>query len=316
MANINFEEQDSQTILNKIVLEYTKEQKRERRWRFVKRLFFILFFLWMFYQLFTAKSEEIRISTKPHIGLIDVKGEIFDEKSANGDNFIKSLEKAYSNKAMKALIVRIDSPGGSPVQADYMYTSLQTFKQKYPDIKTYGVCMDICASAAYYIASATDEIYANPSSIVGSIGVLYNGFGFVGTIEKLGITRRLQTAGKNKGFMDQFLPENSEQTAKMQTILDIVHQEFINKVKAGRGDRLKIDDETFSGLFWSGVQAKELGLIDGFASSGQIAREHVKLNEIVDYTYKDSVFDRVAKHMGIALADRLPEALGIKPGLR
>lgn len=316
MINNNFEGQDSQTILNEIVLEYTKEQKRERRWRFIKRIFFIIFISWLFYQFFIAQNEERRISFKPHVGLIDVKGEIFDEKSSNGDNFIKSLEKAYSHRALKALIVRIDSPGGSPVQADYMYTSLQTFKQKYPDIKIYGVCVDICTSAAYYIASATDEIYANPASIVGSIGVMYNGFGLVGTIDKLGITRRLLTAGQNKGFMDPFLPVDEKQVADMQVILDIVHQEFIKKVKAGRGDRLKIDANTFSGLVWSGVQAKELGLIDGFASSGQIAREYVKLTDIVDYTYKDSVFDRVAKHMGVALADSLPQALGMKPGLK
>ncbi len=316
MINNNFEGQDSQTILNQIVLEYTREQKRERRWRFIRRLFFIIFISWMFYQLFAVKNEDRRISMKPHVGLIDVKGEIFDEKSSNGDNFIKSLEKAYAHKALKALIVRIDSPGGSPVQADYMYTSLQTFKQKYPDIKVYAVCVDICTSAAYYVASATDEIYANPASIVGSIGVLYNGFGLVGTIDKLGITRRLLTAGKNKGFMDPFLPVDEKQVAEMQVILDIVHQEFIKKVKAGRGERLKIDSETFSGLLWSGVQAKELGLIDGFASSGQIAREYVKLSDIVDYTFKDSVFDRVAKHMGIAFADSLPQALGIKPGFK
>jgi protease-4 len=217
---------------------------------------------------------------------------------------------------MKAVILRIDSPGGSPVQGDYMYNTVRYFRKKYPDIKVYAVCVDICASAAYYVASAADEIYANPSSLVGSIGVIYNGFGFVDTLQKLGVTRRLQTAGSNKGFMDQFSPVNPAQQKTLQTMLNIIHQQFISKVKEGRGKRLHIDSETFSGLFWTGIQAKEKGLIDGFASSGQLAREIIKIDEAIDYTYKPSVMERMAKNIGTAMADQLPIALGVKPGIQ
>lgn len=316
MSDTNIEGKDSQTILNEIVLEHVKEQKRERRWRFFKRLLFVLLFLWIIYQTIAVRIDEGRTMRRDHVGLIDIKGEIFEEKSANSDNFIKSLDKAYTNKAMKALILRIDSPGGSPVQADYMYMALKHYREKYPDIKTFAVCMDMCASAAYYIASAADEIYANPSSIVGSIGVLYNGFGFVGTLEKLGVERRVQKSGEYKDFLDNFLPQNPSDVQKMQVMLDIVHKQFIDRVKAGRGDRLVIGPETFSGLFWTGAQAIDLGIIDGFSSSGQLARDVIQLDNIIDYTFKDSVFDRMAKHIGIAMVDRLPTTLGLTPGFR
>jgi protease-4 len=231
-------------------------------------------------------------------------------------NFIKGLNSAYeNNKALKAVILRIDSPGGSPVQADYMYNSIQFYKKKYPDVKIYAVCVDMCASAAYYVAAAADEIYANPSSLVGSIGVLYNGFGFVDTMQKLGVTRRLHTAGINKGFLDQFSPDNPAQGQLLQTMLDLIHQQFIDRVKAGRGQRLVIDKDTFSGLFWTGIQAKERGLIDGFASSGQVARDIIKIDRVVDYTVQESVIERFSKQMGTAIANQLPLALGMKPGI-
>lgn len=316
MTDSNLEDKDAQLVLNEIVRDYTKDKKREKRWRIFKRVFVILILLWAVYQVVQLKREETRTLNREHIGLIDIKSEIFEESSSNSDNFIKSLDKAYENKAMKALILRINSPGGSPVQADYMYMALRHYKEQHPEIKIYTVCMDICASAAYYIAAATDEIYANPSSMVGSIGVLYNGFGFVDTLDKLGVERRVQQAGRYKNFLDSFLPRNPDDMAKMQTMLDIVHDQFIERVKEGRGDRLIINDDTFSGLFWTGIQAEKIGIIDGFASTGQLAREKIQLDDIVDYTYKDSVFDRMAKHIGIALAEHVPAALGIKPGFK
>ncbi|WP_133126912.1 S49 family peptidase [Legionella nagasakiensis] len=307
---------DSQALLNKIVFEYMREQKRKRFWRWIIRVFFLVLIIWGIYQIISLRGEEITARTKPHVGLIDLKGTIFENQSANSDNLIKSMEKAYENKGMKALIIRIDSPGGSPVQADYMFNTIRYYHQKYPDIKTYAVCVDVCASAAYYIAAAADEIYANPSSLVGSIGVLYNGFGFVDTLQKLGATRRLYTSGQNKGFMDQFSPEQPEQVKKLQVMLDLIHRQFIDKVKEGRGNRLKINDELFSGLYWTGIQAKEYGLIDGFASSGQLVREIIGLDKVVDYTHKDTVFEQVAKNIGTAMINELPQALGIKPGLQ
>ena len=307
---------DSQALLNQIVIEYMREKKRKRFWQWVRRIIGTLIVLFVIYQLVAMRVEESTLRTKPHVGLIEVKGGIFDTQAADADNFIKGLDKAYTNKTMKAVILRIDSPGGSPVQADYMYNSINYYRQKYPDIKIYAVCVDMCASAAYYVASAADEIYANPSSLVGSIGVLYNGFGFVDTMQKLGVTRRLYTAGSNKGFMDQFSPVAPAQEKILQTMLDVVHQQFIDKVKAGRGKRLKIDQDTFSGLFWTGIQAKERGLIDGFASPGQLARDTIKIDRIVDYTHETSAIERFAKNMGTAVANQLPMAMGMKPGLQ
>lgn len=305
---------NAQEVLNKIVLDYLQEQKRQRFWRWVKRSLGVIVFLWVGYQVLVHRNADLIAQAKPHVGLIDIQGPIFDNQTANGDSFAKSLQKAYDSKGLKALIIRIDSPGGSPVQADYMFSSLRHYQTQYPDIKTYAVCMDSCTSAAYYVAAAADEIYANQSSIVGSIGVLYNGFGFVDAIQKLGVSRRVQTAGRNKAFLDPFLPENTMQENQLQTMLDMIHQRFIQQVKAGRGTRLKIDNQTFSGLFWTGMQAKERGLIDGFGSSGQIARERVKIDHLIDYTHKENVFDRVAKSMGTAMVDQLPAVLGMKPG--
>ncbi|MFY7698148.1 MAG: S49 family peptidase [Legionella sp.] len=314
--NIHLENTDSQLVLNKIVLEYMREQKRKRRWRWVLRILLVLIALWGSYQLMMVTNDDASSLTKPHVGLIDIKGTIFANQEASGDNLSKGLEKAYDNKYMKALILRIDSPGGSPVQADYMYSAIRHYHEKFPKIKIYAVCVDTCASAAYYLAAAADEIYANPASIVGSIGVIYNGFGFVDAMRKLGVTRRLQTAGRNKGFMDQFSPMNLEQQKTLQTILDMIHQQFIAKVKEGRGKRLIIDNDTFSGLFWTGTQAKERGLIDGFASSGQLARDVIKIERMVDYTFKENVLERFSKNIGTAMAEQLPTALGIKPGIR
>lgn len=306
----------SQALLNQIVMEYLKNQKRKRFWQWTKFTLISLLIVSMIYWSLTMHSREIAIRANPHVGLVDVKGTIFDNQSASADNFIKGLDAAYENKGLKAIIIRIDSPGGSPVQGDYMYNAVQYYRKQHPDIKIYAVCVDMCASAAYYMAAAADEIYANPSSLVGSIGVIYNGFGFVDTLQKLGVTRRLQTAGINKGFMDQFLPVDPTQQKKLQVMLDVIHQQFITKVSEGRGKRLHIDDETFSGLCWTGVQAKERGLIDGLASTGQLVREKIKLEKTVDYTYQPSVMERMAKNIGAAVADQLPTALGMRQGIQ
>jgi len=307
---------DSQALLNKMVFEYLRDKKRKRVWRWVWRILLLLIVCVAFYAYYQDNSEEMLSRSSPHAGLIDIKEGIFENQPASADNFSKSMEKAYENKSLKAVILRINSPGGSPVQADYMYNLIRFYRQKYPDVKTYAVCVDMCASAAYYVASAADEIYANPSSLVGSIGVLYNGFGFVDTMQKLGVTRRLQTAGRNKGFLDQFSPTDPVQQKTLQTMLDLIHQQFIDKVKEGRGSRLKIDDDTFSGLFWTGTQAKERGLIDGFASTGQLLRDVLKLDKVFDYTQKDNMFEQMAKNVGMSVANQLPTALGVRPGVQ
>ena len=307
---------DSQTVLNQIIIEYMREKKRKRFWRWVKGITISLIVLWGIYQVASLHFDDVNERTKPHVGLIELKGNIFDAQAADADNFSKGMDKAYANKQLKAVMLRIDSPGGSPVQADYMYNLVQYYRKKHPEIKIYAVCVDVCASAAYFVAASADEIYANPSSLVGSIGVLYNGFGFVDAMQKLGVSRRLQTAGRNKGFLDQFSPVDEAQEKILQTMLDLIHQQFIDKVKAGRGTRLHIDDDTFSGLFWTGIQAKERGLIDGFASPGQLARDIIKIDRIVDYTHQQSVLERVAKNIGTAMASELPIAMGVKPGFQ
>ncbi len=314
--NFPNENPDAQTLLNQVVVEYLRDQKRKRRWRWVTRAVFFLLILLIAYSIFSFRDEQNLSYAKPHVGLIDVRGSIFDSQDASAENFANGLDDAYRNSAMKAVIIRINSPGGSPVQADYMYSAIEYYRKQYPNIKIYAVCADMCASAAYYLAVAADEIYANPASMVGSIGVLYNGFGFVDTMQKLGVSRRLQTAGSNKGFLDPFSPINMKQTKLLQAMLDTVHNRFIERVKEGRGSRLKIDDSTFSGLFWTGQQAIERGLIDGFASSGQVARDIVKVNRVIDYTHKQNVFERVAKSIGTAIMDQLPVSLGLQQGIK
>ena len=305
---------DSQALLNQIVLDYMKEKKRKRIWRWIYRIIILLVIAFFAYQVLSDNDDKGG-NSKPHVGVIDLNGEISDLK-VNADDFAKGMSSAYKNDGLKALILRINSPGGSPVQAEYMYNTINYYKKKYPDIKTYAVCVDLCASAAYYVAVAADQIYASPASMVGSIGVLYNGFGFVDLMNKVGVERRLQTAGANKGFMDPFSPETDLQKQKLQVMLDIVHQQFIDRVKAGRGNRLHIDDEIFSCLFWTCDQALDKGLIDGFASSGQLARDTIKEDELVDYTFKPNLFDRVTKGIGAAIADELPQSMGMKPGFR
>lgn len=305
---------DAQALLNQIVLDYTKDKRRKRLWRRFYRSIILVGTLLFTYIFYTHAQQEKALMHTPHVGMINLIGPIFEGQGVNADDFAKGLDAAFQSEGLKGVILKINSPGGSPVQADYIYNTIKFYQQKNPDIKFYAVCTDVCASAAYYVAAAADEIYANEASMVGSIGVLYNGFGFVGTMEKLGVARRLMTAGKYKGMLDPFSPTQPEEEQKLQAMLDAVHQQFISKVKEGRGARLVIDDEIFSGLFWTGGEAKTRGLIDGFGSPGFVAREVIKVEDVVDYTYEESVFEKVAKSIGTAMVSVLPEALGLRQG--
>jgi len=316
----NFEQEkttaSSQVLINQIVLNYMDEQKKKKRWKWVKIALFSCLFIFLVGLIIELNSEDTVSRSKNHVGLIDISGTIAENMPADSENFAKAMDDAYKSSGLKALVVRINSPGGSPVQAEYIHNAILHYKKKYPDIKVYAVCVDSCASAAYYLAVAADAIYASPASLVGSIGVLYNGFGFVDSLQKVGATRRLHTAGVNKGFLDPFTVENPEQLKLLQTMLNQIHTQFITRVKEGRGDKLVMNDDLFSGLFWTGQQAKELGLIDGFASAGQLAREILQMEDIIDYTSKQNLFERIAKNIGVAFADHLPEALGVSPGFR
>ncbi|AEB27959.1 Signal peptide peptidase SppA, 36K type [Francisella hispaniensis] len=245
--------------------------------------------------LFSSSKELV-----PHIALVKVNGIIAEDAEANAERINKSLDDAYANKAVKGVIVEINSPGGSPVQSDEIYSHMQYLQHKYPTIPMYAVCTDVCASGGYYIAAGAKDIYANKMTITGSIGVIGSRFGFTGLMDKLGIERRIYTSGKNKDFLDPFSPQKSEQTAQFKKLLDETHQVFIAAVEKSRGDRLKDKsmDTTFSGEPFSGIQAQQMGLIDGFASVDQIRNEKFNNIDIVDYTRPLDFLTAVSHKLG------------------
>jgi len=289
-------------MIEKLALSSLKEQKTARRWGiFFKMLTFLYLFTLLAYAVgWVVKDGEV--ITTEHTALIDIAGVIQAGGEVNADAVATSLKEAYDDKGTKGLILRINSPGGSPVQAGMINQEVQRYKKLHPDIPVYAVVQDICASGGYYIAAAADKIYVDQASIVGSIGVLMNGYGFTGTMEKLGVERRLLTAGKNKAMLDPFSPVNPEHEAFAQSMLDEIHEQFKTVVREGRGERLKETDEVFSGLFWSGEKSIKLGLADAFGSAGYVAREVVKQDKIVDYTYQESFADRFAKQLGASIA--------------
>jgi protease-4 len=244
---------------------------------------------------------------------------IADTEAASADNIVGSLRAAFEDEKTKGVILRINSPGGSPVQSGYIYDEIRRLRAQKPDIKVYAVITDLGASGAYYIASAADQIYADKASLVGSIGVTAAGFGFVGTMEKLGVERRTYTSGEHKAFLDPFQPPKPDETAFWQGVLDTTHKQFIASVKAGRGDRLKDKDhpELFSGLVWTGEQAVGLGLVDGLGSASYVARDIIGEKEMVDYTVQESAFDRFSKKMGASVAEQIAMWAGFKgPSMR
>jgi protease-4 len=294
-------------VLEKLAYSAIQEQRRARRWSiFFKTLTFGYLFIVLF--MFMGWFEgDASLSTGKHTALIDLDGVISANSPASADNLIASLQAAFKDKGTKGVVLRINSPGGSPVQSGYVNDEITRLRTMHPDIPLYVVVDDICASGGYYIAAAADKIFVNKASIVGSIGVLMDGFGFTGTMNKLGVERRLLTAGENKGFMDPFSPRNPKHEALTKTMLLEIHQQFISVVKQGRGTRLKDNPEIFSGLFWSGQKSIELGLADEMGSLGSVARDVIKEENIVDYTARDGLADRLAKRFGAGVASALPD---------
>jgi len=291
-------------LVNKLAFAAISEQRKSRRWGIFFKLMFLLYvFILLIVYVASDGSNTTGLPADEHTALVELSGVIAADSEASADIIITGLRKALENKKSKALIIRANSPGGSPVQADYIYNEILRLREKYPKKPIYAVVTDVCASACYYIISATEKIYANESSLVGSIGVLADSFGFVGAMEKLGIERRLYTAGKNKGTLDPFSPEKPEDVIHMNKMLDEVHQLFINSVKKGRGDKLKSDPDLFSGLFWAGKKSQELGLVDEFASSSTVARDVVGHEEIVDYTPSERLIDRLFDRLGASIAN-------------
>ncbi|MBQ5963388.1 S49 family peptidase [Massilia sp. ZL223] len=295
--------------LEKLVFATVQERRAARRWGIFFKLSFLLvalLALWAYYDFnFGGTGDE---SLGRHTALIEINGEIEAEGSGAADTVIPSLNKAFSDSGSAAVVLRIDSPGGSPVQAGIIVDEIQRLKRGYPDKPLYVVVDEICASGGYYIASAADRIYVNKASIVGSVGVLMDSFGFTGTMEKLGVERRLMTAGENKGFLDPFSPQSDKHKAHAQAMLNEIHQQFISVVRAGRGKRLKETPETFSGLYWTGAKAVEMGLADGFGTVDTVARDIVKAEDIVDYTAHEGLPERVLKKFGAAVGENAVKA--------
>lgn len=293
-------------MLEKLVFATLAEQRATRRWRMFWRLLWLGLFGGMAWWLLS--HEGTPTSSAPHTAVVEIKGEIASGSDASAELINAALRSALEDVGSQAVVLLINSPGGSPVQAGMINDEIVRLRAKY-DKPIYAVVEETCASAAYYIAAAADEIYVDKASIVGSIGVLMDGFGFTGTMEKLGVERRLLTAGENKGFLDPFSAQSDKQRQFAQAMLDQIHQQFIAVVKAGRGERLKPTDETFSGLFWTGQQAIDLGLADHLGSLDYVAREVVKAEDIIDYTRRENVAERLVKRFGMTLGEGAVQAL-------
>lgn len=296
-ANANWERQ----TLSELVHANLKEQQSARRWKMGLRLAWLLFWVFVVWQIFSHNQTTTNITT-PHTALVNIKGEIADGSDASAENVVASMRAALEDSGSQGLILLINSPGGSPVQAGIINDEIVRLKALHRK-PIYAVVEESCASAAYYIAAATDKIYVDKASIVGSIGVLMDGFGFTGLMDKLGVERRLMTAGENKGFLDPFSPQTDAQRKHAQSMLNHIHTQFIDVVKKGRGDRLKETPDMFSGLFWTGQQAVELGLADELGSIDQVARDVVKAEELVDYSRRDNVAERLVKRFGAAMGE-------------
>ena len=300
--------------LEKLVFATLAEQTASRRWKTFTRLSWLAFFavlLWVGLHRGTPATD----ASVPHTAVIEIKGEIAAGADASAEFVNAALRAAFEDEGSKAIVLLINSPGGSPVQAGMMNDEILRLKAKYKK-PVYAVVEESCASAAYYIAVSADQIYVDKASIVGSIGVLMDSFGFTGLMDKLGVERRLLTAGENKGFLDPFSAQSDKQRAFAQGMLDQIHQQFISVVKAGRGKRLKETPEMFSGLFWNGQQAVELGLADHLGNLDYVAREVVKVEEIIDYTRRDNVAERLAKKFGAALGEGAMKTFQSIPALR
>jgi protease-4 len=302
-------------VIEKLARGALDEQRKARNWGiFFKSLTFIYLFALLFMAFGWLGGREPLPGD--HTALVDLNGVIAADTQANADAINQGLQDAFGNKGTKGVILRINSPGGSPVQAGTINSEIRRLRRKYPQIPLYAVVEDICASGGYYVAVAADQIYVDRASIVGSIGVLMDGFGFTGTMEKLGVERRLLTAGENKAFLDPFSPLNPAQRDYAQKMLGEIHQQFIDVVRKGRGKRLKEGPDTFSGLVWTGQRSIELGLADALGSVEYVAREVIKADKIVDFTPRENIAERFAKRFGAAMANALLQVGGVAPPVR
>lgn len=292
-------------LIERVVMANTHELRKTRRWGiFFKLLTFIyLFGIFIYFIVASPGSYELG-NTGGHTAVVAIEGTISEGEAASSGAIISSMRRALEHPDTKALVLRINSPGGSPVQASYVYNEINRLRELHSEIPIYAVIVDTGASGAYYIAAAADEIYANGSSIVGSIGVTAAGFGFEGLIDLIGVERRQFVSGEHKAFLDPFLPVDPKEQALFESTLNRVHEQFITDVQAGRGDRLADNPDLFSGLFWSGAEALELGLIDDLKSTGELARE-LGYPELIDFSYRPTPLEQFARNLGVSIAETL-----------
>lgn len=301
-------------LLEKTLLAGVQEQRRARRWGiFFKSLTFLYLFAALLLLTPALKSGK-QDAGGPHTAVVEVRGMIADQEEASADAIVAGLRAAFEDANTRGVILRINSPGGSPVQSGYVYDEIRRLREQRPEVKVYAVIADLGASGAYYIASAADQIFADKASLVGSIGVTAASFGFVEVMQKLGVERRVYTSGEHKAFLDPFQPEKPEETRFWQGVLKVTHEQFIQSVRQGRGERLRVEEhpELFSGLVWSGEQALELGLVDGLGSASYVAREVIGEPRLVDFTVKPSPFDRFARQLGVGVAERIALWMGFE----
>ncbi len=302
------------SALETVALAAITEQRQARRWRNAIRIAWLVFLTALVW-LGVDRGGSTADTSTPHTALVKIQGEISSGSEASAELIVAAMRSAFEDKGAQAVVLLINSPGGSPVQAGIINDEILRLKALHKK-PIYAVVEETCASAAYYIASGADKIFVDKASVVGSIGVLMDGFGFTGLMDKLGVERRLMTAGENKGFMDPFSPQTEKQRAFAQTMLDQIHQQFISVVKQGRGTRLKETPEIFSGLFWTGQQAIDMGLADQLGNLDYVAREVVKAEELIDYTRKDNVAERLVKRFGASIGEGSVKAMRVLPALR
>ena len=299
-------------VLERLLRDTLIEQRRARRWRMLSRLLTVILVL----AVLGLLSTDVTVPqvTSRHTALVQLNGIIAPGTDADADLVIESLRAAYDNTHVAGVVLRIDSPGGSPVQAGRINAEIRRLRELHPKVPLYAVIDDICASGGYYVAVAANKIYADKASVVGSVGVLMNGFGFVGAMDKLGIERRLLTAGEHKGFLDPFSPQNPEDADHARGLLKAIHSQFIAVVKQGRGARLKDDPRLFTGLVWTGEQGIELGLVDALGDTDSVARDVIKADKVVDYTVRPAYFEKLIRSAGGEAASSLLNSLS--DGLR
>src|SRR5438270_6073515 len=304
-------------LIAKLAHDALIEQRRRRRWGIFFKLLTFAYVTFLLVVMVDWSSRADFAAGKKHTAMVELNGIIAPGADASAERVTLALQASFKDKNTQGVVVRINSPGGSPVQAQTIYDEMRRLRKKYPDIPLYAVVEDICASGGYFVAAGADRIYVSKSSIVGSIGVLMNGFGFTGLMDKLGIERRRITAGENKGMLDPFSPLEEKDKNYVTGMMKDIHQQFISVVKEGRGKRLKETPDMFSGLFWSGEKSVELGLADGFGSLDSVARDLIKAEDIVDYTQKEGVAEKLARRFGAEAARAIAEfALRASPGIR